>query len=56
MVGKLVGQYSDSGRVSHFLKSQSKEPGDLKFRESREESRREEPSTGSEERRSAKHL
>ena len=56
MVGKLVGQYSDSGRVSHSLQSLSKEPGDLKFRESREESRREEPSTGSEWRGSAQYL
>ena len=56
MVGKLVGQYSDSGRVSHSLQSLSKEPEDLKFRESREKSKRGEPSTGSEGRRLAQHL
>ena len=36
-VGKLVGQYSDSGRVSHSLQSLSRKPEDLKPRESREE-------------------
>ena len=36
-VGKLVGQYSDSGRVSHSLQSLSREPENRKFRESREE-------------------
>ena len=36
-VGKLVGQYSDSGRVSHSLQSLSGKPENLKSRESREE-------------------
>ena len=40
MVGKLVGQYSDSDRVSHSLQSPSRKPEKLKSRESREEGER----------------
>ena len=36
-VGKLVGQYSDSDRVSHSLQSLSRKPEELKSRKSREE-------------------
>ena len=39
-VGKLVGQYSDSDRVSHSLQSPSRKPEKQRSRESREEGER----------------
>ena len=55
MVGKQVGQYSDSDRVSHSQQSLPKGARGSEVPRAQKESEREEPPTSSEERRLAQY-